>query len=502
MWRSPIRLMGANSDVLLAVSVIFILALLIIPIPAFLLDVLLATNITVAILILMVSMYLTNPLEISVFPGLLLILTMFRLGLNVAATRLILGEGYAGEVITAFGSFVVKGNYVVGFIIFLILVLIQFVVIVKGAGRIAEVAARFTLDGMPGKQMAIDADLNAGMITEKEARERRREISREAEFYGAMDGASKFVKGDAIAGLLINIVNIIGGFVIGVAQRGMSFTDALQTYTLLTVGDGLVTQIPALIVAVSSGMIVTRSAAGNAFDMEIRSQVFGRPKTLLIASGALILFAIVPGLPTIPFLLLAMVTGGIGYARMRDGRTASAAEAAPAAAAAPKEERVEDYLQVDPVELEIGYGLISLVDESRDGDLFARITNMRRQLAIDLGIVIPPVRVRDNLQLDPNEYVVKIRGNVAATGSLVMDRFLAMNPGTADGALAGLEVREPAFGLPAVWISSTDREHAELCGYTVVEPSAVLSTHLQEVLRRNADRILGRQDTTKLIENL
>ncbi|MBP1691926.1 MAG: Flagellar biosynthesis protein FlhA, partial [Bacteroidetes bacterium] len=469
MWRSPIRLMGANSDVLLAVSVIFILALLIIPIPAFLLDVLLATNITVAILILMVSMYLTNPLEISVFPGLLLILTMFRLGLNVAATRLILGEGYAGEVITEFGSFVVKGNYVVGFIIFLILVLIQFVVIVKGAGRIAEVAARFTLDGMPGKQMAIDADLNAGMITEKEARERRREISREAEFYGAMDGASKFVKGDAIAGLLINIVNIIGGFVIGVAQRGMSFTDALQTYTLLTVGDGLVTQIPALIVAVSSGMIVTRSAAGNAFDMEIRSQVFGRPKTLLIASGALILFAIVPGLPTIPFLLLAMVTGGIGYARMRDGRTASAAEAAPAAAAAPKEERVEDYLQVDPVELEIGYGLISLVDESRDGDLFARITNMRRQLAIDLGIVIPPVRVRDNLQLDPNEYVVKIRGNVAATGSLVMDRFLAMNPGTADGALAGLDVREPAFGLPAVWISATDREHAELCGYTVVE---------------------------------
>jgi flagellar biosynthesis protein FlhA len=501
MWSNPLKVLGANSDVLLAVSVIFVLALLIIPIPAMLLDVLLAANITIAILVLMVSMYLTNPLELSVFPGLLLILTMFRLGLNVAATRLILGEAYAGEVISAFGSFVVKGNYVVGFIIFLILVLIQFVVIVKGAGRIAEVAARFTLDGMPGKQMAIDADMNAGMITEREARERRREISREAEFYGAMDGASKFVKGDAIAGLLINIVNIIGGFIIGVAQHGMSFTESLQTYTLLTVGDGLVTQIPALIVAVSAGMIVTRSAAGNAFDMEIRSQLFGNPKTLLIASGALLLFAIVPGLPTLPFMVLATITGGMGYVKLRRRTPAEAADVAPAAAPA-KEDRVEDYLQVDPVELEIGYGLISLVDETRNGDLFARITNMRRQLAIDLGVVIPPVRVRDNLQLDPGGYVVKIRGNVAATGSLMMDRFLAMNPGSADGALNGQEIHEPAFGLPAVWISGAERERAELGGYTVVEPSAVLSTHLQEVLRKNADRILGRQDTKKLIENL
>ena len=496
------RLMNANSDVILAVSVIFILALLVVPIPAMVLDVLLAANITIAIVILMVSMYLTNPLEISVFPGLLLILTIFRLGLNVASTRLILGEAYAGEVITAFGSFVVKGNYVVGFIIFLILVLIQFVVIVKGAGRIAEVAARFTLDGMPGKQMAIDADLNAGMISEKDARERRREISREAEFYGAMDGASKFVKGDAIAGLLINIVNILGGFVIGVAQRGMDFKDALQTYTLLTVGDGLVTQIPALIVAVASGMIVTRSAAGNAFDMEIRSQVFGRPKTLLITAGALFLFAIVPGLPTIPFLILAMISGGVGYVKLREVQAPAAPETAAPAATAPREERVEDYLQVDPVELEIGYGLISLVDEARDGDLFARITNLRRQLAIDLGIIIPPVRVRDNLQLDPNDYVIKIRGNVTATGSLLMDRYMAMNPGTADGSLEGFSVQEPAFGLPAVWIAGTERDRAELYGYTVVEPSAVLSTHLQEVLRRNADRILGRQDVKKLVENL
>jgi flagellar biosynthesis protein FlhA len=496
------RLLGRNSDVLLAIGVILILGLMIIPIPAMLLDVLLAANITLAIIILMVSMYLTNPLELSVFPGLLLILTIFRLGLNVASTRLILGEGYAGDVISAFGSFVVKGNYVVGFIIFLILVIIQFIVIVKGAGRIAEVAARFTLDGMPGKQMAIDADLNAGILTEREARERRREIAREAEFYGAMDGASKFVRGDAIAGLVINLVNIVGGFVIGVAQRGMSLTDALRAYTLLTVGDGLVTQIPALIIAVASGMIVTRSAAGNAFDQEIRTQIFSKPKVLLIAGGALLVFAIVPGMPTVPFLLLSGLAGAAGYVRLKDVQAAPATDAAAAAGAAPKEEKIEDYLQVDPLEVEIGYGLISLVDETQGGDLFARITTMRKQLAMDLGIIIPPVRVRDNLQLEPSQYVIKIKGNVVATGELLMDRFLAMNPGVADESLQGIAVREPAFGLPAVWVADRDREQAELLGFTVVEPSAVLSTHLQEVLRRNADKILGRQDTKKLVENL
>lgn len=502
LQSAPMRILGANSDVVLAISVVMILALMIIPIPAPLLDVLLAANITVAILILMVSMYLTSPLELSVFPGLLLILTIFRLSLNVASTRLILGEGYAGEVISAFGSFVVKGNYVVGFIIFIILVIIQFIVIVKGAGRIAEVAARFTLDGMPGKQMAIDADMNAGIITEQEARQRRAEIAREAEFYGAMDGASKFVRGDAVAGLLINLVNIIGGFVIGVAQRGMAFPDALRTYTLLTVGDGLVTQIPALVIAVASGMIVTRSAAGNAFDLEIRRQVFGKPKTLLIVSGALLMFAIVPGLPTIPFLLLSGVAGSVGYVKMKDQRSAVPRGSEEAAGTTPKEERIEDYLQVDPLELEIGYGLISLVDETQGGDLFARITNLRKQLAVDLGIVIPPVRVRDNLQLEPNQYVFKIRGNLVATNTLMMDRFLAMNAGSAEKGLQGIAVKEPAFGLPALWIHEHEREKAELMGFTVVEPSAVLATHLQEVLRRNADKILGRQDTKKLVENL
>lgn len=502
LMKSPvIRAICANTDVALAIAVISILALMIIPVPPILLDILISANITLAILVLMVSMYLTSPLEMSVFPGLLLILTIFRLSLNVASTRLILGEAFAGDVINAFGSFVVKGNYVVGFIIFLILVIIQFMVIVKGAGRISEVAARFTLDAMPGKQMAIDADMNAGLITELEARERRAHIAREAEFYGAMDGASKFVRGDAVAGLLINIVNIIGGFVIGVAQKGMSFLDALRTYTLLTVGDGLVTQIPALIIATAAGMIVTRSASGNQFDREIRTQVFGRPKALLIASGALVLFAIVPGLPTIPFLVLGFVSGGLGYVQIKS-RKERVATPPPSIAAKLKEDKIEDYLTVDPLELEIGYGLISLVDETQGGDLFARITNMRKQLAMELGIIIPPVRVRDNLQLESNQYVVKVRGNTISSDRLHMGRYLAMSAAVPLEKMEGIAVNEPAFGLPAVWVQEHERERAEMMGYTVVEPSAVLSTHLQELLRRNADKILGRQDTRKLIDNL
>ncbi len=498
-----IRTLSKNSDFVLAGGVILILAMMIIPLPAVVLDVLICANITLAILILTVSMYITHPLELSVFPGLLLILTIFRLSLNVASTRLILGDGYAGDVINAFGAFVVEGNYVVGFIIFIILVIIQFVVIVKGSGRIAEVAARFTLDAMPGKQMAIDADMNAGLITEEQARQRRREISREAEFHGAMDGASKFVKGDAIAGLLINAVNILGGFIIGVAQRGMSFSDSLSTYTLMTVGDGLVSQIPALITATAAGMIVTRSASGTALDKEMRTQLLGKPKPLLIASGSLALLAIVPGLPTIPFMLLAGLSGAVGFVTLKeqDENTKRKNEAAPVQAAA-KPDQIEDYLQVDPLEVEIGYGLISLVDEAQGGDLFQRITNLRKQLAMELGLVIPPVRVRDNLQLDPNQYVIKIRGNVVVTNTLIVDSLLAMNPGFVDEELNGIATKEPAFGLPALWINRNDRERAEIAGYTVVEPAAVLSTHLQEVLRRNCDKILGRQETKKLIENL
>ena len=496
------RTLGRNSDITLAAGVIMILALMIVPLPPVMLDLLLAVNITMAILILMVSMYITEPLELSVFPGLLLMLTIFRLSLNVASTRLILGEGYAGEVISAFGSFVVKGNYTVGFVIFLILIIIQFVVIVKGAGRIAEVAARFTLDAMPGKQMAIDADLNAGLITEREARERRAQIAREAEFYGAMDGASKFVKGDAIAGLLINLVNILGGFIIGVAQRGLSFTDALRTYTLLTVGEGLVTQIPALIVATAAGLIVTRSTSGRPLDVELKTQLLGRPKALLIASGALMLFAIVPGLPMIPFLMLSGLTGSVGYVTFRDQKNAVARPAPVEADAAPRQENIQDYLQVDALELEIGYSLISLVDESQGGDLFTRITNIRKQVALDLGIIIPPIRVRDNLQLEPNQYVIKIRGNVVSSDRLKMGHYLAINSGRATAELKGTSVHDPTFGFPAVWITGAERERAEIAGYTVVEPSTVISTHIQEVLRKNADKILGRQDTKKLIDNL
>ncbi len=501
MDSSIVRLVSRNTDMMLSAGIILILAMMIVPLPAFILDLLLATNFTMAVVILMVAMYVTHPLELSVFPGLLLIITIFRLSLNVASTRLILGEGYAGEVISAFGSFVVKGNYVVGFIIFIILVIIQFIVIVKGAGRIAEVSARFTLDAMPGKQMAIDADMNAGLITEHEARERRATIAREAEFYGAMDGASKFVKGDAIAGLLINIVNLIGGFIIGVVQKGLTISDSLQNYSLLTVGDGLVSQIPALIISTAAGMLVTRNASGLPLDQELRGQLLSSPKGLMIVSGALTMFAIVPGLPTIPFLALATVTGGIGYLKSKEK---SKPQPKPAAekAAPPKQEQIEDYLQVDPLELEIGYGLISLVDESQGGDLFGRITNMRKQLAMELGIIIPPVRVRDNLQLEPDQYVIKIKGNIVATDELVMGRYLAMSPSGGEIAMEGIPVREPAFGLPAVWVSERDRENAEIAGYTVVEPAAVLTTFLQQILRRNADKILGRQETKKLIENL
>jgi flagellar biosynthesis protein FlhA len=504
MNSGAMRSLARNSDVFMAVAVIMIIALMIIPLPAILLDIFLAANITITLLVLVVSMYISSPLQLSVFPALLLMITIFRLSLNVASTRLILGEGYAGEVIRSFGSFVVQGNYVVGFIVFIILVLIQFIVIVKGSGRISEVAARFTLDAMPGKQMAIDADMNAGLLTEIEARQRRLEIAREAEFYGAMDGASKFVRGDAIAGLLINVVNIVGGFIIGVAMRGLSFSDALKNYTLLTIGDGLVTQIPSLIIATAAGMVVTRGGSGGALDMEVRTQLFGRPKALLIASGSLFTFAIVPGLPTVPFMVLSAVSGAIGYISLK--QTQAAAQSPPVVEkpkeVKKKEEQIEDYLQVDPLELEIGYGLIALVDEEKGSDLFSRITNLRKQLALELGIVIPPVRVRDNLQLEPTEYVIKIRGNVVATDRLVMDRYLAMNPGVVTQELDGIKVKEPAFGLPAVWIHEREREDAELRGYTVVDPSTVLSTHLQEILKRNADKILSRQDTKKLLENL
>ncbi|QQS35493.1 MAG: flagellar biosynthesis protein FlhA [Ignavibacteriales bacterium] len=494
--------LGRNSDLILAFGLIFMLALMLVPLPAGLLDFFLALNITLSVLILIVALYIQSPLDISVFPGLLLVLTLFRLALNISSTRLILIDGYAGKVIETFGSFVVSGNYVVGFIVFIILVIIQFIVIVKGSGRISEVAARFTLDAMPGKQMAIDADLNTGLITEADARKRRDEISREAEFYGAMDGASKFVKGDAVAGILINGINIIGGFIIGVAQRGLTFGDALQSYTILTIGDGLVSQIPALIIATAAGLVVTRSAAGTALDSQMKTQLFSNPRVLATVSGMVLLFAALPGMPTIPFVVLSITLGTSSYLTKKKRSLVQTVVKEEEVAPEQTEERVEQYLQVDPIEIEIGYGLISLVDEKQGGNLFQKISSTRKFMALEYGILIPPVRVRDNLQLEPNEYLIKIKGNIASTFEIYTDRFLAMNPGGIAETLNGIPTQDPAFNLPSYWVTSQEKDRAEVLGYTVVDSISVLSTHLQETLKQNFDKILTRQAVKQLLENL
>lgn len=496
------KFFGKNTDIILAFGIIFVLGLMIIPLPPFLLDFLLAVSITCAVLILIVALYIQSPIEISIFPGLLLILTLYRLSLNISSTRLILLDGYAGKIIESFGTFVVGGNYVVGFIIFLILVIIQFVVIIKGSGRIAEVAARFTLDGMPGKQMAIDADLNTGLINDSEARVRREAISREAEFYGAMDGASKFVKGDAIAGLIINGINIVGGFIIGVVQRGLTFEEALKSYTILTIGDGLVSQIPALLISTAAGFVVTKSAAGSALDVQMKMQLFSNPRVLGTVSGAVFLFAFIPGMPTIPFLFLGISLGGASFFVKKQGAVPQAVETPQEIVSEPVEEKVEQYLQVDPIEVEIGYGLISLVDENQGGNLFQKISSTRKYIALEYGVLIPPVRVRDNLQLNPNEYIIKIKGNIAATFEIYTDRYLAMNPGNITESISGIPTRDPAFNLDAVWITKQEKDRAELLGFTVVDSISVLSTHLQETLKKNFDKILTRQAVKQLLENL
>ena len=493
------RILG-NSDILLALGVVMVLVVMIFPLPTVMMDLLLALNFAAAMLILLVSMYIRKPLQFSVFPGLLLIITLFRLSLNVASTRLILGQAYAGKIILAFGDFVVKGNYIVGLIIFLILVIINFVVITKGAGRVAEVAARFTLDSMPGKQMSIDADLNAGLINEDEARRRRIEITQEADFYGSMDGASKFVRGDAIAGLIITLLNIAGGLIIGVAQHGMPMGEAMRTYTQLTVGDGLVSQIPALIISTTAGLVVTRTATDSHLGWDLTSQIFSSPRAIYLASGVLLALGITPGLPLLPFLILGAITGTIGY--MVKGSHEAQEEAVEEEPVEKVVDEIEDYLRVDPIELEIGYGLIPLVDSEQGGDLLLRITQLRKQCASEIGVVIPPIRIRDNIQLKPNEYVIIIRSVETARGDLMLGRFLALNPGTADGELEGTRVIEPAFGLPAIWISEGEREKAEQNGYTAVEAVAVLTTHLLEVLKSNAHQILGRQEVQNLLDTL
>ena len=499
-----LTMLAPQADIAVAALVILIVGMMVIPLPPSLISLLIVTN--VAIAILLIAMYTQQVLEFSIFPSLLLLVTLFRLAINVASTRLILLGADAGAVIDAFGSFVVGGSIVVGIVVFLILLVVQFVVITNGAGRVAEVAARFTLDAMPGKQMSIDADLNAGLITEAEARGRRDQISAEADFYGAMDGASKFVKGDAIAGLIIVSINLIGGIAIGMIQNGMSAGDAMSTYSLLTVGDGLVSQIPALLISTATGIIVTRASSDVTLGGDIGRQLFSNPRALFIVAVVLGGFGLVPGLPLSPFLTLAAIMGGVGYL-VRSRQRASAA----ADAGVMEEERAQDeqsvdsvmsVLHVDPLEVEVGYGLIPQVDEAHGGHLLHRITIMRRQIATEFGIVVPMIRIRDNLQHPAQSYVVKLRGIEIGSGELMANRFLAMNSGLATEEIEGEPTTEPAFGLPARWITEREKQRAELLGYTVVDPPSVLITHLSELTRRHAPELLSRQDVQTLLNHL
>jgi len=500
-----------NSDYILALGVISIIMVLVLPVPPFLLDLLLSSSVAVSVLILFVALFTQHPLDFSAFPTVLLISTLFRLSLNVASTRLILGNGQtglgaAGAVIKAFGGFVVGGNFVVGLIIFLILVLINFVVITKGAGRIAEVAARFTLDAMPGKQMAIDADLNAGIIDDKVAKSRRARIQQEADFYGAMDGASKFVRGDAIAGLVIVGVNIVGGLVIGVVQYGMDLNSALHTYTVLTVGDGLVAQMPALIVSVAAGIAVTKASVDEALSENLRKQLVGNSRALSVATGVVGGFALIPGMPTFPLLTVALLLGGLAYTLHQGRQKAQASEAESAALEARKKadaapEDIEGLLPIDRLGLELGYGLIPLVDAEQDGELLERIKSIRRQIAVDMGFIVPPIHIKDNLELAPGGYSIIINGVEVGRGDVMLGHLLAMKSGDIEEEIAGADTIEPAFGLPALWITPEDQERAQFAGYTVVDLPTVLATHLIEVIKRQAPEFLGRQETQRLLDN-
>jgi flagellar biosynthesis protein FlhA len=502
--------LGSGSDSCMAVGVVAILMVMIIPLPPFLLDFLLALNITFSIVVLLMAMYTVKPLDFAVFPSVLLVATLFRLSLNVASTRLILLHGNegavaAGKVIKSFGSFVVGGNYVVGLVVFMILVIINFVVITKGSGRIAEVAARFTLDAMPGKQMSIDADLNAGLVDENEARYRRDVIAREAEFHGAMDGASKFVRGDAIAGIIITLVNIIGGFVIGVLQQKMPIVVAAQNYTLLTVGDGLVTQIPALIVSTSAGIVVSRAAAESSMGADFGKQLLSNPRAVYLGSLVIFFFGLIPGLPHIPFMVLGFIVGGTAYLFDRKRQRAAAIEQVKATAADKAEsapESVEHLLMLDPMELEVGYAIIPLVDKQQDGQLLERIRSIRRQFALEMGMVIPAIHIRDNLNLKPPAYRILIKGVEVDKYELVVNHLMAMDPGDAVQKIDGIPTREPSFDLPAVWIPESKRDEAKFAGYTVVDGAAVMATHITEVIRRHADELLGRQEVQNLLDNL
>lgn len=497
------RLIGRSSDILVALLVVCIVMMMIIPMKPSLLDILLTFNISFALIILMVSMFNTDPLDFSVFPSLLLVMTLFRLSLNISSTRLILLNAEAGQVIASFGSFVVGGNMVVGLVIFLIIVIIQFIVITRGAERVSEVAARFTLDAMPGKQMAIDADLNAGLINEQEARERREKIGQEADFYGAMDGASKFVKGDAIAGIIIIIINIVGGFIIGMAQKGMTAGEAMQIYTLLTVGDGLVTQIPALLISTATGIVVTRSASKTSLGTELTSQLLNYPKALGLAALILLVLGSI-GLPRLPMYSLAAFFGLLFFTfRTSAAKTVEEIdmEDVQEAEEIKKPENVVELLQVEKMEMELGYALIPLVDSEQGGDLLDRIIMIRRQCAVEMGFIVPPVRIRDNMQLKPNAYLIKIKGIEIAMGELLLDNYLAIGPDIEhDNEIAGIDTLEPAFNLPARWIDTADKERAEIKGYTVVDPASVLATHLTAIIKSHAHELLGRQEIQNIVD--
>jgi len=503
-----LKIFSQNSDLMIAVGLMLILSVMIVPIPPFLLDLLLALTLSISVMILLIAVYSKKPLDFSTFPSVLLVTTLFRLSLNVASTRNILlrggtdGTQAAGEVIRSFGEFVVEGNYVVGIIVFIILVIINFMVITKGAGRVAEVAARFTLDAMPGKQMAIDADLNAGLINDSQAKERRKEVAAEADFYGSMDGASKFVRGDAIAGILITAVNVIGGIIVGVAQNGMDIANAAETFTLLTIGDGLVSQIPALIISTAAGVIATRNTSDDSLGEQISNQFKVHPKAIYIAATVLFVFAIIPGLPKLPFLVTGL--GLVALAYKIEQNTAQElvdAKKAEIEEITEKPEILEDLLTLELVELEVGYGLVNLVDSEQNGDLLERITHIRKQFALDWGVIIPSVRIKDNLELAPGGYNVKVKGIKVAEGEMMTDHYLAMDPGGIIEPIEGIETTEPVFGLPAVWISEDQREDAGYNGYTVVDLSTVVATHLTELLKSNVHELFGRQELVNLLEN-
>ncbi|MDA8224147.1 flagellar biosynthesis protein FlhA [Desulfosporosinus sp.] len=493
-----------NTDIIAALGLVSIVVMMVVPLPAGLLDILITLNITASVLTLMLAVFAQDPLEFSALPSLLLTLTLFRLSLNISATRLILLDGHAGEIIQQFGEFVIRGDAVVGFIIFIILVLVQFIVITKGAERVSEVAARFTLDAMPGKQMSIDADLNAGMINEQQARDRRKAIQQEADFYGAMDGSTKFVKGDAIAAIIILFINIIGGFITGVVMQDMPLLEALHKYTLLTIGDGLVSQIPALLISTATGLVVTRAASDSNLGEDLVKQLFKKPKALFITAGVLSMLAFL-GLPKFPLFLVSAALIGMGVMLQRNSKVSVVKESAVARETeieeSKKPENVLNLLHVDHMELELGYALIALVDVQQGGDLLDRIVLIRRQIASELGFIVPVIRVRDNMNLQPNQYVIKIRGSEIATSEILADHYMAMSGGADDSEIPGTPTKEPSFGLDAKWINAMYREQAELSGWMVVDAPTVLATHITEVIKTQAWEILNRQDVKALIDH-